>query len=120
VRLVVPLLAVLGGAAGVLFGGAPSVQLRAGRRYRATFVAPPALRTALTALDTRAVDTLRNLKGLFPGGAAIAVSDDRTLVIATFIAPRDGELDDATTPLKGDVQTPLGPLVLRKLEEIKS
>lgn len=117
------LLGLLGlvGAIGALAFGGSSRRLEAGKRYRATFQAPPAMTAALELVGTAnraeaAINVLRNLKGLFPGGATIGVSDDRKLVTAVFVAPRDAELDDTSTPLKGDVPTPLGPLVLKRLE----
>lgn len=119
--LLLGLLGVVGAIGAFAFGGS-SRRLIGGKRYRATFAAPPALTAALSVggpSDTgpaMAIQVLRNLKGLFPGGASLGVSDDRKLVTAVFVAPKDAELDDPSTPLKGDVPTPLGPLVLRKLE----
>ncbi len=93
-------------AVGALLFAKPTDRLRAGHTYRATFDAPPAAR-----------DSLAHLVGLFPPGADVTVND-RNQVVAVFVAVKDADLDDPSTPLAGDIQTPIGPLVLRRLQEI--
>ena len=85
---------------------APARKLVAGRRYRATFDVPEG-----------AAGHLASLQSIMPTGSLVSFNKLGQLVVA-FVAPTSGDLDDPSTPMAGDVQTPLGPLVLRRLEEI--
>lgn len=84
----------------------PARRLVAGHRYRATFDAPLSLLGALGPLQQ-----------LFPAGAALHINAQKQIV-AEFVAVKDAELDDPSTPEKGDLVTPLGALKLRRLERL--
>lgn len=79
-----------------------SRSMRKGRAYRATFRMPSAL------LNLANTEIVKGLTRLLPPDGAL--SRDRDKLSITFTALRDEELTD--------IQTPFGPLVLVRLEEL--
>lgn len=95
-------------AALALFLTPPARKLVAGHRYRATFDAPEPLRAWVGRPE---------LVGLFPKGAAVSLTP-RGQIVAEFVAVQTADLDDPSTPQKGDLTTPFGPMILRRLERL--